>query len=97
MIKHTFKTLWAAARYFTLGLAAAMLTAPQSGKESRGMVRDRIMALYDQTLPTTPHTPDHEDAAGLDKRAYWASGVAPSDYDGEEQAQGSDGQEHPVL
>ncbi|HEY1011060.1 MAG TPA: hypothetical protein VGE07_00045 [Herpetosiphonaceae bacterium] len=80
MIGHTFKTAWAAARYFLLGLAAAVLAAPQTGAESRRLLRERILALFDRALPTSQPHDDSEGAAQLDKQEYWESGVAPENH-----------------
>lgn len=85
MIGHFFKSVWAAAKYFLLGLAAAALAAPQTGADSRQLLRQRIMALFDRALPTTSHHDSHQEdgAAGMDKQEYWESGVAA--------------EQHPVL
>ena len=75
MFGHGIKTVWAATRYFILGLAAALLLAPQNGAESRRLLRDRIMNLFDQAVPTNePHHADHAEGAGgaaMDKQEYW--------------------------
>ncbi|MBP8251836.1 MAG: YtxH domain-containing protein [Herpetosiphon sp.] len=73
MIGHFFKSIWAGAKYFVLGLAVAVLTASQTGKETRELLKQRILALFDQTLPTTTQNREHDvtGAAGLDKDKYW--------------------------
>jgi hypothetical protein len=85
MAGHFFKSVWAATKYFLLGLATAVLAAPQTGADSRRLLRQRIMALFDRALPTTTHHENHldEGAAALDKAEYWESGAAP--------------EQHPVL
>jgi len=40
MFRHFFKTIWMAAKYFLLGLATAALTAPQTGAESRQLLKN---------------------------------------------------------
>ena len=77
MLGHFFKSLWMAAKYFMLGVATAALTAPQTGAESRQLLKQRILGLFDQTLPTTPSTSDHSEhgAASLDKQEYWQNGA----------------------
>lgn len=80
MIGHTFKTAWAAARYFLLGLAAALLTAPQTGAQSRRLLRERILALFDSALPTSQPHHEGESGAALDKQEYWESGAAPENH-----------------
>ncbi|ABX05190.1 MAG TPA: YtxH domain-containing protein [Herpetosiphon sp.] len=77
MFRHFFKTIWMAAKYFLLGLATAALTAPQTGAESRQLLKKRILGLFDQTLPTTPSSNDHTEdgAASLDKQEYWQNGA----------------------
>ncbi len=82
MIGHFFKSVWAAAKYFLLGLAAAALAAPQTGADSRQLLRQRIMALFDRALPTTTHHDEHAEdgAAAMDKQGYWESGSAPAQH-----------------
>lgn len=77
MLGHFFKSIWMAAKYFLLGLATAALTAPQTGAESRQLLKKRILGLFDQTLPTTPSTIEHSDhgVAALDKQEYWQNGA----------------------
>lgn len=83
MFKHSVKSTWAAVRYFIFGLALAVLYAPRKGNESRQMMRNRVMDLFDSVLPTqTTHALDHS-VAELDKQEYWESGAAP--------------EQHPVL
>lgn len=85
MVGHFFKSVWAATKYFLLGLATAALAAPQTGADSRQLLRQRIMALFDRALPTTTQHEDHDEegATKLDKQEYWESGSAP--------------EQHPVL
>ncbi|WP_110517253.1 hypothetical protein [Herpetosiphon llansteffanensis] len=77
MFGHFFKTIWMAGKYFLLGLATAALTAPQTGAESRQLLKKRILGLFDQTLPTTASTIEHDEhgAAALDKQEYWQNGA----------------------
>lgn len=85
MIGHFLKSVWAAARYFLFGLVTAILTAPQTGADSRQMLRTRILALFDRTLPTSTQHEQHaeEGAAALDKQEYWEHEAAA--------------EQHPVL
>lgn len=87
MIGHFFKSVWAAAKYFLLGLVTAILTAPQTGSDSRNVLRQRILALFDRTLPTS--TPHEQNANGLalDKQEYWENNTATA----------ANADQHPVL
>lgn len=80
MIGHFFKSTWAAVRYFVFGFAIALLYAPRSGSDSRQQMRDRIMGLFDNVLPTSDSPSSPHDVGELDKQEYWESGAAHEDH-----------------
>ena len=95
MIGHVFKSLWAAVRYFVLGLAAAVLYAPRKGDQSRQMMRDSILGAFDKVLPTSHQ---HDDVNELDKQEYWESDAPPEQHEVlNDLKRDANSQQHPVL
>ncbi|GIV98291.1 MAG: hypothetical protein KatS3mg057_2948 [Herpetosiphonaceae bacterium] len=84
MIKHVFKSIWIALRSFSLGLLIGLLAAPRKGSETRQIIYDRSMRLFDGLMPSAERTrfagsAAHEQGRRLEKEEYWESGAAPED------------------
>jgi len=54
MLKHLTKSLWTALRSFAFGIGAGMLAAPHSGEQTRRLLRERVLGLFDRVSGYQP-------------------------------------------
>jgi hypothetical protein len=57
MIKHFFKSIWIAVRALSLGIGIGALTAPHSGPDTRRIIKERVLELFDRAIPEASAAP----------------------------------------
>jgi hypothetical protein len=57
MIKHFFKSIWMAVRALSLGIGIGALTARHSGADTRRIIKERVLELFDRAVPEASTSP----------------------------------------